>query len=77
MDVYEIRRRHPDLILVGGVDVTGLLRTGAPAEIRAETGRMIAEVGAGGRLLIGSSTEVGNDIPLENYLAFHDVVVAG
>ena len=75
MDAYEIRRRFPELTLVGSVDVTHLLRIGSPDEIRRETRRLISEVGAEGRLLIGSSTEVGNDIPLENYLAFHNEVL--
>ena len=71
MDIYEVRRRYPELALVGGVDATHLLRTASPQQIRGQTRKIIDEVGAEGRLLIGSSTEVGNDIPLENYLAFH------
>lgn len=70
MDAYAIRRRHPGLVLVGGMDVSRLLPFGTPEEVRRETRRMIREVGAEGRLLIGSSTEVGNDVPLANYLAF-------
>lgn len=70
MDAYAIRRRWPGLILVGGMDVSRLMPFGTPAEIRAETRRMIRELGAEGGLLIGSSTEIGNDIPLANYLAF-------
>jgi hypothetical protein len=72
MDVFEIHRCYPGLILAGGVDATHLLRAGTVAEIRRQTRRMIDEIGAEGRLLIGSSTEVGDDIPLDNYLAFHD-----
>jgi uroporphyrinogen decarboxylase len=72
MDVYALRRRHPQLILVGGLDVTHLLPFGTPDEVRRETRRMIDELGSEGRLLIGSSTELGNDVPLENYLAFRD-----
>ena len=77
MDIFEIRRKYPELTLVGGVDVTNLLRVGSPVEIRQETRKIIEQVGSEGRLLIGSSTEVGNDIPLENYLAFHDEVMKG
>ncbi len=77
MDVYAIRRRWPGLILVGGMDVSRLMPFGTPAEIRAETRRMIREVGAEGGLLIGSSTEIGNDIPLANYLAFRDEAMGG
>jgi hypothetical protein len=77
MDVYELRRRHPQLIMVGGLDVTHLFPFGTPDEVRAETRRMIDELGSEGRLLIGSSTEVGDDVPIENYLAFHDEVMRG
>ncbi len=76
MDIYEIRRMYPQLILAGGVDVTHLLPFGTPEEVRRETRRMIAETGSEGRLLIGSSTEVGNDVPLANFLAFRDEVFA-
>ncbi len=77
MDIYGIREKHPDLILVGGVDVSRLLPFGGIPEIRMETRRIIREVGAEGRLLIGSSTEIGNDVPLASYLAFHEEVMAG
>ncbi|MHB0998075.1 MAG: uroporphyrinogen decarboxylase family protein [Armatimonadota bacterium] len=77
MDVYELRRKYPELILVGGVDVTHLLPYGTPEEVRSETHRIIRETGSEGRLLIGSSTELDNTVPLENYLAFHDEVMRG
>ncbi len=77
MDIYDIRRQYPNLLLAGGVDVTHLLPFGTPEEVRRETRRMIDETGSEGRLLIGSSTEVGNDVPLANYLAFRDEVFAG
>jgi len=76
MDLYALRRRFPELILVGGLDVTHLLPTGTPEQVRAETRRMLDEAGAEGRLLIGSSTELEDNVPLENYLAFHDEVMA-
>jgi hypothetical protein len=77
MDVYDLRRRHPGLILVGGVDVSRLMPFGTPREVRAETRRIIRETGSEGLLLIGSSTEIGNDITLANYLAFHDEAMKG
>ncbi len=77
MDVYELRKLYPNLILAGGLDVTHLLPFGTPDEVRKETRRMINEVGSEGRLLIGSSTELENNVPLENYLAFHDEAMRG
>jgi hypothetical protein len=75
MDIYELRRLYPNLILVGGLDVTHLLPFGTASQVRAETRRMIDETGAEGRLLIGSSTELEDNVPTENYLAFHDEVM--
>ena len=77
MDIFAVRRRHPGLILVGGVDVSRLMPFGSPDEVRRETRKIIAETGSEGRLLIGSTTEIGNDIPLENYLAFHGEATKG
>jgi hypothetical protein len=77
MDVYAIRRRHPHLIFVGGLDVTHLLPEGTPDDVRKETRRMIEELGGAGRLLIGSSTELDNHVPLANYLAFRDEAMRG
>ncbi len=75
MDIYEIHRKYPELILVGGLDVTHLLPFATPDEVRTETRRMIDEIGADGKLLIGSSTEMEDNVPLANYLAFHDEVM--
>ncbi|MFH1006416.1 MAG: uroporphyrinogen decarboxylase family protein [Candidatus Latescibacterota bacterium] len=77
MDIYEVRRKHPELILVGGVDVSHLMPFGTAAEVRRETRRIIDGIGAQGRFLIGSTTEIGDDIPLSNYLAFHDEAMKG
>lgn len=77
MDVYELRNLYPELILAGGLDVTHLLPFGTPDEIRTETRRMINEVGSEGRLLIGSSTELENNVPLDNYMAFYDEAMKG
>jgi hypothetical protein len=77
MDIYDVRRRYSQLILVGGVDVSHLMPFGTPDQVRRETRRIIAETGSEGRLLIGSTTEIGDDIPLPNYLAFHQEVMKG
>jgi len=67
MDVGEIHRRHPHLFLCGGIDVSDLLTHGTPQQIRDVTLRAI-EAGRG-RLMVGSTTEAHNDVPLENYMA--------
>ena len=70
MDPGEIHRRYPDLLLLGTIDVSQLLPFGSEEEIRDQVKRNIE--GAEGRIMIGSSTEVHNEVPLKNYLALHE-----
>lgn len=72
MDVDEVHRRFPRLLLVGGIDVSQLLAFGSPAEIRDTVKRTIAA--AEGRIMIGSTTEIHDAVPLENFLAMRDAV---
>ena len=73
MDVGEIHRRYPQLLLVGGIDVSHLLVFGSPREIRETVQRTIDA--AEGRIMIGSTTEVHDAVPLENFLALRDAVL--
>jgi len=73
MDVADIHRRYPHLFLCGGIDVSQLLPLGSPEEVREAVTRALE--GAEGRIMIGSSTELNNEVPLENYLALRDTVL--
>jgi len=73
MDVGEIHRRHPHLFMAGGIDVSQLLPFGAPRAVRDAVRRTIDA--AEGRIMIGSTTELNNEAPLENYLALRDAVL--
>jgi uroporphyrinogen decarboxylase len=73
MDVADIHRRYPHLFMAGGIDVSQLLPFGSPGEVKDTVRRTIDA--AGGRIMIGSSTELHNDVPLENYLALREAVL--
>jgi hypothetical protein len=73
MDTGKIHRLYPDLILVGSIDVSQLLPYGTKTEIRDAVRQNIEA--AEGKIMIGSSTEVHNEVPLENYLALHETVL--
>jgi hypothetical protein len=73
MDVAEIHRRHPHLFMCGGIDVSQLLPLGTPAEVGDAVRRAIDA--AEGRIMIGSSTELNNEVPLANFLALRDAVL--
>jgi uroporphyrinogen decarboxylase len=74
MDLADLHRRYPDLIFAGGIDVSALLPFGTPEQIRDAVVKAIDDTD--GQLLVGSSTEVFNGVPLENYLAMRDAAVA-
>ena len=73
MDVADIHRRYPDLFMAGGVDVSQLLPLGTPQAIYDTVCRTIDA--AEGRIMIGSTTELNDEVPLENYLALRDAVL--
>jgi uroporphyrinogen decarboxylase len=72
MDPIEIRRHHPHLILVGGIDVSELLPFGTPEQVAEATLALIQAAGPG--VLIGSSMELHNDVPLANFQAMVETV---
>jgi uroporphyrinogen decarboxylase len=75
MDVYAIKRRCGDrLSFYGGISVQALLPLGTPAQVREETRRMIAEVGAGGGYILAPSHAVLGDTPAENLAALIEVL---
>lgn len=73
MDIGEIHRRYPHLFMAGGIDVSELLPHGKPGQVRDAVTRAIEA--AEGRLLVGSTTELNDEVPLENYLALREAVV--
>lgn len=73
MDAADTHRRYPHLFLCGGIDVSQLLPLGSPTEVREAVARALD--GAEGRLMVGSSTELNDEVPLENYQALRDTVL--
>ena len=75
MDLKALKARYGrDLTLIGGVDCARLLPFGRPEQIRDEV-RRILDIGApGGGFVIGDSSQIMPDTPLENILAFYETV---
>ncbi len=73
MDPGEVHKHYPHLILCGTIDVSQLLPFGTPQEIADQVLRNIEATE--GKIMIGSSTEVNNEVPLKNYLALHETVL--
>lgn len=73
MNIAEIHRRYPHLFMAGGIDVSEHLVKDTPQQVRDMTVKAIED--AGGRLMVGSSTEIHDDVPLENYMAMREAVL--
>jgi hypothetical protein len=65
----EVRKSFPDWILMGGIDASQLLPLGDEAGVRRAVRQTIADAGNGGRLWLGSSTEIHPAVPVANALA--------
>jgi hypothetical protein len=59
--------------MTGGIDVSQLLPYGKSQEVKDAVHRTIDA--AEGRIMIGSSTELNNEVPLANYLALREAVL--
>jgi hypothetical protein len=70
MDLSKLREHYPELIFVGGIDCSQLLPFASPSEVANTVRRAIQA--AGPRYIVGSSTEIHNDIPLDNIKAMVD-----
>jgi uroporphyrinogen decarboxylase len=73
MDPVSLKRDFGEhLTFMGGVNVKDTLANGTPEEVRQEVRLRMAQMGVGGGYILGASHNIGNDIPLENILAYFD-----
>jgi len=61
-----------DLTFQGGVDVKQVLSQGTIEDVRREVRLRIEQMGRGGGYILAPAHNFGNDIPLENMLAFFE-----
>jgi len=77
MDVYEQKRTYYGrLAFHGGMSTQRTLPFATPAQVRAETRRLLDELGRGGGYIFAPAHAVPGDVPIENLLAFIEVVHA-
>ena len=56
------------------MSIQKILPFGTPKEVRRETRRLISELGRGGGYIFAPAHDMPVDIPVENVLAFVDVL---
>jgi uroporphyrinogen decarboxylase len=76
MDVVAVKRKYEGrLAFHGGLSIQRVLPFGTPAEVRAETQRLVRKIGRGGGYVFAPAHAVPADVPTENMLAFMEVLV--
>lgn len=73
-DIFEIRKKYPHTLLFGNVCCETTLPFGTPQAVEGETLELIERLGPQGGILIGSSSEVHDLIPVENALRMYQTV---
>ncbi len=73
-DIFEIRARYPRKLLFGNVCCAVTLPLGNVFDVEDETLELIERMGPQGGILIGSSSEVHDLVPLDNTLTMYRTV---
>ncbi|MHB9030364.1 MAG: uroporphyrinogen decarboxylase family protein [Candidatus Latescibacterota bacterium] len=73
-DIFQIHREYPDTLLFGNVCCAATLPYGTPEDVEDETLEIIEHIGPDGGILIGSSSEVHDLVPVENAVAMYRAV---
>ena len=74
MDVYSLMRKYRGrLAFHGGLSTQRTLPYGTVADVQAETRKLLAE-GAAGGYIFAAAHAVEGDVPLENMMAFIDIL---
>jgi uroporphyrinogen-III decarboxylase len=73
-DIFEIRRRYPNKLLFGNVCCARTLPHGSPGDVEDETLELIEKIGPQGGILIGSSSEVHDLVPVVNTVTMYRTV---
>ncbi len=73
-DIFEIRRQYPKKLLFGNVCCAQTLPYGTPGDVEDETLELIEKIGPQGGLLIGSSSEVHDLVPVVNTVTMYRTV---
>lgn len=71
MDIRKVRAKYPNLLLFGNVCCVNALTRGKVADVERETKALLKDIAPTGGFFLGSSTEVDDQMPVENILAMY------
>ncbi len=73
-DMGEIKKRYPELVLVGNIDISQLLTNGTVEEVIEVTKKAIDDAAEGGGYILATCSEIHNACKLENIKAMVETV---
>ena len=74
-NIYDIKERYGDRIaLHGNIDVGGVLVFGTPQEVARDVQEHLDRLALGGGYVCGSSHDISQAVPVENFYAMRDTV---
>jgi uroporphyrinogen decarboxylase len=77
MDIWKLREQYRGrLAFWGGLSVQKTMPYGTPEQVRAETRKLLTDMGPGGGYIISPAHSVSGDVPIENIEAFLETVRA-
>jgi uroporphyrinogen-III decarboxylase len=75
LDIYKVKRQIGDRVtLIGNIDLGTTLSFGSPDEVRASVREHMERLAPGGRYMCGSSHEISEAVPVENFRALVEAV---
>jgi uroporphyrinogen-III decarboxylase len=74
MDIKDIRNKYKKLLLFGNISCSDTLPFGSTEDVRKETKNLLKYIAPSGGLLLGSSSEVSKEVPVENVLEMYNTV---
>jgi len=75
MDINYVKQKWGDkLCLIGNINVSSTLSLGTPKDVEEEVKQRMRDIAPGGGYCCGSSPEVTEWVPVENYIAMRDAV---
>jgi uroporphyrinogen decarboxylase len=70
LDICKAKKMYGNKVtLIGNIDISGVLLSGTPEEVRDSVKEHIENLGKRGRYMCGSSHEISENIPVENFYA--------
>ena len=66
-DIFDLKAGYGDRVcLMGNIDLAGVLVSGSPEDVAADTDEHIQRLAPGGGYVCGSSHDIGSNVPLAN-----------